>query len=40
VQLALRYKNIGQNEAILFGFPRKYGAVGEGSKPVAPVLAT
>ena len=34
---ALRDESFGQNEAILLGFPCKYGAVGEGSKPVAPV---
>lgn len=34
---ALRDEDFGQHEAILLGFPRNYGAVGEGSKPVAPV---
>jgi hypothetical protein len=32
--------SLGQDEAICLGFPRKYGAVGEGSNPVAPVEAT
>jgi hypothetical protein len=38
MHLALRDEDFGKNEAILLRFPRKYGAVGEGSKPVAPVL--
>jgi hypothetical protein len=33
-QLALRDEDFGKDEAILLRFPRKYGAVGEGSKPV------
>jgi len=32
-------ENFGQNEVVLLGFPRENNAVGEGSKPVAPVLA-
>ena len=40
VELALRDEDFRKDEAILFRFPRKYGAVGEGSKPVAPVETT
>jgi hypothetical protein len=38
--MALCNENFGQHKAILLGFARQYGAVGEGSKPVALVEPT
>ena len=40
MRLGLPDEDFGKHEAILLRFPRENGAVGEGPKPVAPILVT